>query len=88
VEPPRYDHRRLERLLLAFRYLARFAPNEELPLNSGPNHRKLVKDPENDLSQLNRLDGPTFFLLTSDFSRLTQRCFLTKASAPKLSPNF
>src|SRR5581483_4145307 len=59
--PPRYDHRRLERLAASFSLIARFAPNEELPLDSGANHRKLVKDPENDLSQLNRLDGPTFF---------------------------
>jgi hypothetical protein len=48
-------------------------------------HRKLVKDPENDLSQLNRLDGLTFFLLISDFSHSLLRLFGATVSVLLLS---
>ena len=52
--PPRYDHRQI--------VAARFelsAPSQDL---CGRDHRrKLVKDREDETSQLNRLDWPTFF---------------------------
>ena len=86
--PPRYDHRRLERLATSFSLSAWFAQNEELPLNSGANHRKLVKDPENDLSQLNRLDGPTFFFAYFRFQPSYAALLSMKSIGAKLLLNF
>ena len=50
MEPPRYDHRRLERLATS---LVRPDRGAEAQLSD---HRKLVKDREGETSQLNRLD--------------------------------